>query len=66
MAFHKNKIGQRVIYRPSKSNFPIWCVVTALLPARASDGEFKYRIQRQDASEGLVVNEKELRTGKDL
>jgi hypothetical protein len=40
MPFHKYKIGQRVIYRPSRSRFPIQCVVTALLPERASDDEF--------------------------
>jgi hypothetical protein len=57
------KIGQRVSYRPSRSNFPIQFVVTALLPARASDGEFKYRIQRQDASENLLASE--LRSAKD-
>jgi hypothetical protein len=65
MAIHKYKIGHRVIYRPSRSNFPIQYVVTALLPARASDCEFKYRIQRQHASENLLASESELRAAKD-
>jgi len=64
MAFHKFKIGQRVSYRPSRSNFPVRCVVTALLPGRAVD-EFKYRIRREGASEDVVVNEGELREAKD-
>jgi len=65
MAFHKFKIGQRVIYRPSRSRFPIRCFVTALLPARASDDEFKYRIRRQGGSENLLASESELRAAKD-
>jgi hypothetical protein len=36
-----------------------------LLPARASDCEFKYRIQRQHASENLLASESELRAAKD-
>ena len=63
MAFHKYKIGQRVSYRPSRSNFPVRCVVTALLPAR--DIEFKYRIRREGASEDSVVDESELREARD-
>jgi len=38
MAWHKFKIGQRVSYRPSRSNFPVVCIVTALIriaPAEA-------------------------------
>ena len=64
MDFHKYKIGQRLIYRPSRSNFPVRCVVTALLPARAR--EFKYRVRREGASEHLLVSESELREAKDL
>ena len=45
MAFHKFKIGQRVIYQPLGNKFPTRCVVTALLPER--DGDFKYQIRRQ-------------------
>jgi len=65
MPFHKYEIGQRVIYRPSRSRFPIQWVVTALLPERASDDEFKYRIRRQGASENLLASESELRAAKD-
>ena len=63
MPFHKFKIGQRVSYQPSRNNFPVSCVVTALLPAR--DGKFKYRIRRQGASQDLVVSESELREARD-
>ena len=65
MPFHKYEIGQRVIYRPSRSRFPIQWVVTALLPERASDDEFKYRIRRQGGSENLLASESELRAAKD-
>ena len=64
MASHKYKIGQRVSYRPKRSNFPVRYIVMALLPARGS--ELRYRIRRQDASEDLVVKESELREAKDL
>lgn len=56
---HKFKIGQRVVYRPSRDASPWTYTVTALLPARA--GEFKYRIRRLGASADLVVGESELR-----
>jgi hypothetical protein len=64
MAGHKFKIGQRVSYRPSRETFPIWCVVTALLPAM--NGEFKYQIRRQGASTNLVVGESYLRENREL
>jgi hypothetical protein len=59
MPFHKFKIGQRVSYQPSRSNFPVRWVVTALVPAE--DRDLKYRIRRLDAPEDLVVSEKHLR-----
>ena len=64
MAFHKFKIGQRVSYRPSGAIYPIWCVVTGLLPER--DGEFKYRIRRQGAAADLMVGESDLRENREL
>jgi hypothetical protein len=65
MPFHKFKIGQRVSYRPPRSNFPVRCVVTALLPGRAVD-EFKYRIRCDGSAEDLVVSESKLREARDL
>jgi hypothetical protein len=64
MPFHKFKIGQRVSYQPSRSNFPVRWVVTALVPAEG--GDLKYRIHRLDAPEDLVVSEKHLRETRDL
>jgi hypothetical protein len=64
MPFHKFKIGQRVSYQPSRSNFPVRWVVTALVPA--VDGDLKYRIHRDDAPEDLVVSEKHLRETRDF
>ena len=64
MPFHKFKIGQRVSYQPSRSNFPVRWVVTALVPAE--EGDLKYRIRRLDAPVDLVVSEKHLRETRDL
>ena len=64
MAFHKFKIGQPVSYQPSRSNFPVRWVVTALVPEE--DGDLKYRIRRLDAPEDSVVSEKHLRETRDL
>jgi hypothetical protein len=64
MPSHKYKIGQRVSYRPPRSNFPSRCVFTALLPGRAVD-EFKYRIRRDGSAEDLFVNEGDLREARD-
>ena len=62
--FHKFKIGQRVSYQPSRSNFPVRWVVTVLVPEE--DGNLKYRFHRSDAPEDLVVSEKHLREKRDL
>jgi hypothetical protein len=59
MDFHKYKIGQRVTFRPSRSDSPSTYTVTALLPARG--GEFKYRIRRQGALMDLVAGKGEPR-----
>jgi hypothetical protein len=62
MAFHKFKIGQRVIYQPLGNKFPTRCVVTALLPER--NGDFKYQIRRQGWSADLVVGEGDIRENR--
>jgi hypothetical protein len=63
MPFHKYKIGQRVSYRPSRSNFPVRYIVMALLPAIGT--EFRYRIRRLDASGELIAKESDLRETRD-
>jgi hypothetical protein len=64
MPFHKFKIGQRVSYQPSRSNFSARWIVTALVPVE--DGDLKYRIRWLDASEDLVVSQKHLRETRDV
>lgn len=58
--FHKFKIGQPVGYRPPRGIYVAGgaFVVTALLPER--NGDFEYRIRHPSEAHERVVSEKEL------